>query len=206
MFRSTFFLLVSLALGAFLLAISGCSTPIQKRQIPIDPASTADKRENYRLGPGDVVSVSIFQEEDMLAEQRIGQDGSINFPLVGRVMVGGQSVETAGQTIATRLKDGFLVNPQVTVSVIEYAPRRFTIFGQVNAAGSFEIPSEERVTLPTAIAMAGGNTRIGNLRAVTVTRSGENEITEYRVNVLSPEGRQFVVLDRDLITVPESLF
>ncbi len=194
------------AIGSVAFLLSGCSAPIQKRQITIEPAAASEKRGNYQLGPGDVVQVTIFQEVDMTAEQRLGQDGSINLPLVGRVAIGGMTVDSAGQAIATRLKAGFLVNPQVTVSVLEYAPRRFTIFGQVNAAGSFEIPSEERVTLPTAIAMAGGNTRIGNLRAVAVTRSSDTEITEYRVNVLSAEGRQFVIQDRDLITVPESLF
>ncbi len=184
----------------------GCAAPIEQRVINIDPTTLTNELENYRLGPGDVVQVAVFQEEDMLSQQRIGQDGTINFPLVGRVAIGGRTVEQAADIIAAKLKGGFLINPQVTVNIFEYAPRRFTIFGQVNSAGSYEIPSEELVTLATAVAIAGGNTRIGNLRKVTVTRTTAEGVIEYRVNLLSPEGRQFVVQNRDLITVPESLF
>ncbi len=153
-----------------------------------------------------MVEISVFQEEDMLSVQRVGQDGTVNFPLVGRVKIGGQSVEQAAGSIAAKLRQGFLINPQVTVSISEYAPRRFTIYGQVNGAGSYEIPSEEIVTLATAVAIAGGNTRIGNLRKVTVTRTTDEGIVEYRVNLLTPAGRQFIIENRDLITVPESLF
>ncbi len=198
--------LVPLFATILLFGLSGCSAPIQERRIPLDSGVTSGDLKNYRLGPGDIVRVLVFQEEDMASEQRIGQDGTINFPLVGRVKIGGQTVEQAGDSIAARLKGDYLVNPQVTVSIMEYSPRRFTIFGQVNAAGSYEIPSEERVTLPTAVAMAGGDTRIGNLRGVTVTRTDAAGITEYKVNLLTPEGRQFLVRDQDLITVPESLF
>ncbi len=189
---------------AFLMA--SCAAPIVMRTIDIDPTILANKLDNYRLGPGDIVQVSVFQEEDMLSVQRVGQDGTINFPLVGRVKIGGQTVEQAAGSIAARLQQGFLVNPQVTVSINEYAPRRFTIYGQVNGAGSYEIPSEEIVSLATAVAMAGGNTRIGNLRKVTVTRTTDEGIVEYRVNLLTPAGRQFIIENRDLITVPESLF
>lgn len=189
-----------------LVILTGCAAPIVKRTIEIDPATLANKLENYRLGPGDIVQVSVFQEEDMLSVQRVGQDGTINFPLVGRVKIGGQTVEQAAQSISSKLQQGFLVNPQVTVSINEYAPRRFTIYGQVNGAGSYEIPSEEIVSLATAVAMAGGNTRIGNLRKVTVTRNAEEGIVEYQVNLLTPTGRQFIIENHDLITVPESLF
>lgn len=188
------------------LFLVGCAAPVEQRIIDLDPQILANKLDNYKLGPGDVVQVSVFQEEDMLSQQRVGQDGTINFPLVGRVKIGGQTVEQAASSIAAKLQQGFLVNPQVTVSIQEYAPRRFTIYGQVNAAGSYEIPSEEIVSLATAVAIAGGNTRIGNLRKVTVTRTTAEGIVEYRVNLLTPQGRQFIIQNRDLITVPESLF
>jgi polysaccharide export outer membrane protein len=188
-----------------LLLLAACAAPIVERQIPLDPASSTS-RANYLLGPGDIVQITVFQEDDMASEQRLAQDGTINFPLVGRIKIGGRNVEQAGDAIADRLRDGILINPQVTVAILEYAPRRFSIFGEVKASGSFEIPSEEVVTLPTAVAMAGGKTQIGNLRRVIVTRSTDTGISEFRVNLLSPAGRQFVVQDRDLIMVPESLF
>ncbi len=195
-----------IVVGLLVVLLGGCAAPVQQREVLLPDSNVSPGLSNYRLSAGDIVQVTVFQEADMLSEQRIAQDGSINFPLVGRVVIGSQTVEQASATISARLKEGYLINPQVTVGVIEYAPRRFTIFGEVNGSGSFEIPSEERILLPTAVAMAGGRTRIGNLRGVTVTRNHPDGITEYKVNLLTPQGRQFVIEDKDIITVPESLF
>ncbi|HEY8899167.1 MAG TPA: polysaccharide biosynthesis/export family protein [Chthoniobacterales bacterium] len=162
--------------------------------------------ENYKLVSNDLVRIDVFQEPDMQTEQRIAQDGTVNISLAGRVPVGGLTMEQAGDLIAEKLKGGILINPQVTVSVIEYAPRRFSVLGQVNRPGAFEIPGEEIVTLPTAIAMAGGNTQIANLREVLVTRNRDGKVYDIKVNLQSPQGRQFVVGKGDMIMVPESLF
>lgn len=195
---------VALILGV-LLAV-GCQAPITERSIPLSSAVTAGIPENYKLVPNDIVRIDVFQEVDMLTEQRIAQDGSIYFPLIGRTLIAGQSLEGAANLIGSRLKDGFLVDPQVTVTIVAYAPRRITILGQVNGAGSYEIPSEEVILLPSAIALAGGNTRIGNLRRILVTRIRDDSMKEIVVNMLTPEGRQFVVEPDDVITIPESLF
>jgi polysaccharide export outer membrane protein len=190
---------IALALG-----ISSCSSPIQEREVTGVAATTSS--ENYKLVSNDLVRIDVFQEPDMQTEQRIAQDGTVNISLAGRVPVGGLTMEQAGDLIAEKLKGGILINPQVTVSVIEYAPRRFSVLGQVNRPGAFEIPGEEIVTLPTAIAMAGGNTQIANLREVLVTRNRDGKVYDIKVNLQSPQGRQFVVGKGDMIMVPESLF
>ncbi len=142
----------------------------------------------------------------MQTEQRIAQDGTVNIALAGSIHIGGLTIENAAKLISDKLKGGYLVNPQVTVSVIEYSPRRFSVLGQVNRPGAYEIPGEEVLTLPTAIAMAGGNTQIANLRSVLVTRNKDGKVYDIKINLQSPQGRQFIVGKGDMIMVPESLF
>lgn len=142
----------------------------------------------------------------MQTQQRVAQDGTINISLAGPVQIAGLTLDQASEKIAEKLRDRYLVNPQVTLNVIDYAPRRFSVLGQVNTPGSYLIPGEEVLNLPTAIAMAGGNTRIGNLRSVMVTRERDGEIYNIKVNVLTPAGKAFLIKKDDLIVVPESLF
>ncbi len=200
MLRSISILLVAAAL------VTGCSAPIVEKKIPLTTPESGKKTENYRLQPSDIVKIDVFQEEDMSSEQRVSQDGTVNFPLIGRVQIAGLSVEGASGAIAERLKKGYLMDPQVTVTILEYAPQRFSILGQVNQPGSYEIPNEEILRLPAAVAMAGGNTRIGNLRRILITRTRSDGLYEITVNLLRPAGRQFIVEKSDVITVPESLF
>lgn len=184
--------------------LAGCSTPIQETEVAGVTAVTSS--ENYKLVPNDLVRVDVFQEQDMQTEQRIAQDGTINVALVGSVRISGLTMEGAAKAISDKLKNGYLVNPQVSLSVIEYSPRRFSVLGQVNRPGAYEIPGEEVVTLPTAVAMAGGNTQIANLRQILVTRNRDGKIYDIKVNLQSPQGRQFIIGKGDMIMVPESLF
>src|SRR5260370_34635849 len=139
--------------------------------------------DNYILSPNDIVLVKVFDEPDLDSQHRISQDGTINFPLVGVIQISGRTVAQAASTIRDRLLKGYLRNPQVRVNVIQYASRRITVLGQVQKPGSYVLPSEERVDLLQAIAMAGGVTRIAGEGRGRVRRNinrGENII---KVNV-----------------------
>lgn len=195
-------------LAATALSMTGCfsTRAIQEREISTVSPSTVARSSNYQLRPSDVLRVQVFQEADMVTEEQVAADGSIAFPLLGRVIVAGKTVGEASEEIAARLRKGYLTNPQVSVSVVTYAPMTFTILGQVGGPGTYEMPPTQAMTLPMAIARAGGNTRIGNLRNIQVTRKRDDKIVEITVNLLSSEGRQFVVQEGDLITVQESLF
>ena len=186
--------------------LSSCAPPIVERTIPNHAAAQAGPK-NYKLTPNDVVSITVFQEPDMATQTQISRDGSVSFPLIGQVMIGGLSKGEAENLIANRLSEKYLVSPQVTVNVTEYAPQTFTILGQVNAPGSYPVlMGEDIFTLPMALARANGNTRIGNLRNIKITRYEGDKISQFTVNMLSSQGQQFVVQRGDLITVQETLF
>lgn len=191
------------------IGVSGCisTKPVREREVAVlEEQTPAGYDRNYKLRPNDVVRIQVFQEPDMGSEESIAADGTIAFPLIGRVQIADQTAGQAAETIAVRLRKGFLTNPQVSVAVIQYAPMTFTVLGQVGGPGTYEIPPTQTLTLPMAIARAGGNTRIGNLRNIQVTRTRDNRVLEITVNLLSTQGRQFVVEEGDLITVQESLF
>src|SRR5260221_3482477 len=158
--------------------------------------------QTYVLSPNDVVQVRVYQEDDLETKMRIGKDGTTSFPLIGVINLGGKTVAQAADLIRARLADGYLVNPQITVSVIEYAKRRFTVLGQVQKPGTYEIPNEESVGFLQAIAMAGGYTRLANRANVTITRSVGGRKTALSLDMnhatSDPNTPQFVILADDI--------
>jgi polysaccharide export outer membrane protein len=166
--------------------------------------------QTYILSPNDVVQIKIYQEEDLETKARISKDGTVAFPLIGLLHIGGRTVPQAVALIRERLDRDFLVNPQISLTIEEYAKRRFTVLGQVQKPGTFEIPSEESVTLLQAIAMAGGYTRLANRSNVTVTRVTAGKSATFNLNPKRPAGesttREFEVAPEDTITIPERLF
>ena len=175
-----------------------------------DPAvRPALESTNYVLSPGDVIEIRVYQEDDLNTRLHVGQDGSTTFPLIGSVQVGGKNLEEVAAIIRARLADGYLINPQVTASVVEYTKHRFIVLGQVQKPGSYEIPSEGAVTLLQAIAMAGGYTRLANRSSVTVTRilSGKKTpfVIDAKRSASDAETAAFKILPEDTITVPERI-
>jgi len=134
------------------------------------PATNAAGRRDYVLVPSDVVQVKVYQEDDLDAKVRVSKDGAVTLPLLGRVVIGGRTREQAAQIVQTKLGEKYLVHPQVTVDVLEYSKRRFTVLGQVQRPGTYEFPGDESVNLLQAISMAGGYTRLGAGNRVTVQR------------------------------------
>jgi protein involved in polysaccharide export with SLBB domain len=175
------------------------STPPASAAAPI--AST------YRLCPNDVLRVKVFQEDDLTTEIRLGKDGSATFPLLGVINLG--TVDEAAANIRELLGKDYLVNPQVTLTVTEYAKRRFTVLGQVQKPGSYDIPSEESVTLLQAIAMAGGFGRLAVQGKVTITRTVGGKktlVVDVKSAANDPNTKPFEIMAEDTIFVAERVF
>jgi len=135
-------------------------------------AQVAEKK-NYvhTLALADRVRVAVFQEEDLTSLTRIDARGRINLPLIGEIAVGGMTVVEAQAAIEQSYREGrFLRNPQVTVTVEEYAPREVSIQGRIRNAGRYTLPIESTYTVVELVTKAGGIDDIGKGSSVTVTR------------------------------------
>jgi polysaccharide export outer membrane protein len=168
------------------------------------------RNTTYVLSPNDVIQLKVYREEDMETKVRVAKDGTASFPLIGAVRVQGFTVEQAAELIRRLLDADFLVDPQVTLSVVEYAKRRFTVLGCVGKPGSYEMAEDEtNTTLLQAIAMAGGFTRLAKVGNVTISRVVKGEKLRYVIDAREandPRTKTFEVLPDDTITVPERIF
>ena len=165
---------------------------------------------NYRLSPNDLIYVKVFQEDDLNSTLRISEDGTIIFPLIGSVKIGGQTVDMATGTIRDLLNARFLVNPQVTVTVLGYANRHITVLGQVQKPGDYNLRDQSSISLLQAVGMAGGFTRLANSANIIVKRSvgGEEKILHLNGKTMASDANSdpFVVVPGDTITVTERFF
>lgn len=131
------------------------------------------EKKNYvhTLALADRVRIAVFQEDDLTSLSRVDARGRVNLPLIGEIAIGGMTVVEAQAAIENAYKDGrFLRNPQVTVSVEEYAPREVSIQGRIRNAGRYSLPIESTLTVVELVTKAGGIDDIGKGSAVTVTR------------------------------------
>jgi polysaccharide biosynthesis/export protein len=146
-------------------------------------AGTVLAQAGDRLGVGDAVRVSVFQQPDLTLEARIDDKGAISMPLVGQVKLAGLTTTAAAAQIADALKRGkFLNNPQVTVALTTLRSRQVSVLGQVARPGRYPL-DESSSNLADVIAAAGGVLPTGS-EVVTVTREGK----EQRVELLGKKG------------------
>lgn len=178
---------------------------------PARGAETATSaRREYLLVPTDVVQVNVFQEDDLATKARIAKDGTVTLPLLGSVPIGGKTREQAAAHIQKLLGEKYLVHPQVSVDVVEYSKRRFTVLGQVQRPGRYEIPGDESVNLLQAISIAGGYTRLGAASKITVQRGEGEQKQIFKLDADSMARQKgvelFEIIAEDTITVGEKIF
>jgi protein involved in polysaccharide export with SLBB domain len=171
----------------------------------------AQQTENYRLAPNDILYFGIFGEPDTMAEVRIAGDGTGNFPFLKSVRIGGLTLAQATETLRQAyIQQEYFVSPQVNLGVRTYAKRVFTVLGQVQKPGSYEIVGNESVSLLGAVGMAGGYTRIANRGAITVRRTENGQEQRIRLDgrdsASGTSGPDFQIRPGDVITVGESIF
>lgn len=166
----------------------------------------------YILSANDQISVEVFGEEDLRTNARLNSEGNVSVPLLGSVRLGGLTLTQAAARLTDLYSRDYLVNPRVNVMLVGYAKRRFTVLGQVNRPGSYEMPdgSPQGIELLEAIAMAGGYTRIAAPERVSVRRHGQGSKDQVlRVNakrLAKGSAENFTVAPGDTVTVGESIF
>ena len=174
-----------------------------------DSSAIAIPRESHddRLGVDDAFSVRVYGEPEMSGDYRVGTDGTIDFPLAGRIVVKGLGIGEIQQEIVDHLKGRYLLNPQVTVMVKEWNSRKVSVLGQVSRPGA--VPYFPNMTIVDAIASAGGFTGVAAKNAVNLRRevTGKVETRTFPVADIT-EGRSpnVTILPGDVLVVQERLF
>jgi polysaccharide biosynthesis/export protein len=119
-------------------------------------AAPCASAQEYILGDGDLLKVTVYENEDLSVRARVSGDGTINVPLIGEMQLGGLTVGAAEKMFVERLKQGYLVDPHVSILVEEYRSRKVTILGEVAKPGLYELPGN--ASLLEIISKAGGLT------------------------------------------------
>lgn len=165
----------------------------------------------YVLSANDQIAVEVFGEDDLRTSGRLNSEGNISVPLLGSVHLGGATLTQAAATLTDLYGRDYLVNPKISVSLVGYAKRRFTVLGQVNRPGSYEMPegSPGGIDLLEAVAMAGGYTRIAAPERISVRRHRDQGDQIMKINakkLANGAGSGFRVVPGDTLTVGESIF
>lgn len=167
--------------------------------------TTAD----YVLQPSDLLHVLVFQEDDLQRDVRISQEYSITLPLIGQVNLKGKTLRESEELIRSRYDQDFLVQPQVTVTVTEYAKTSVNVLGSVGQAGSVVFTPERPMTLLDAIARAGGFTRLADRKHVSLSRTVDGKVEKYTINaddlIQGAAKQSWILIKDDVIYVPEKL-
>jgi polysaccharide export outer membrane protein len=176
-------------LGIFLLFVSmlltACSSGPSARQgggftemgtagKPLPPPDTTSSGgaytgvSDYRVGPQDLIEITVFQVPDLSRTVRVNSGGQISLPLIGVVQAGGLTIPELEKALAAKLSQKYLQEPQVTAFVKEFTSQRVTLEGSVAKPGIY--PLTGRTTLLQAIAMGGGLDRVADPRGVVIFR------------------------------------
>jgi polysaccharide export outer membrane protein len=166
------------------------------------PAWSADN--DYRMGTGDVLRITVYGQPDLSTEARVGDSGNITFPLIGDVRMAGVTPAQGETEIAARLsKGGFINEPFVTVNVVQYRGQQVSVLGRVNRPGKHSLEKISRVT--DVLAMAGGIAGDGADTITLVrTRDGKPEYRDIDMIALFKPGSEAsneIVQDGDIINV-----
>lgn len=163
---------------------------------------------NYRLAAGDAIKILIFQNPDMTLDTRVSEDGSINYPLVGSITIGGLEIGAAERKVAKALADGgFFKAPQVNIQLVDIRGNKVAVLGQVGRSGSYPLQTTN-MRVSQILAEAGGVTSTGDDRVVlSGTRGGKPYRREIDIDALY-KGQSLdddvVVVGGDTVFVPRA--
>lgn len=191
-----------LVLVAALGALSACTQDV-RTEVPEVVAN-----EDTTLGSGDVFEVRVFGEASLSGAYRVAQDGTVDYPFVGRVAVIGLEPPQVADRLREGLRSGgILVDPQVSVMVTEYNSKRISVMGAVREPGTF--PLSPGLTAVQAVSLAGGFAPLADRNGTLVTRIVDGQPRQYHVPVEDvARGREPDVPLRagDIVFVPERVF
>ena len=161
--------------------------------------------DDYVVGPGDVLRITVFEHENLGTIGRITENGFIIMPLLGPVKVGGLTVPEVSVKLSALLADGYLVNPMVNVFVQEFRSKTAVVLGQVNSPGLIELSGP--TTLLQLLSKAGGlKEGSGDTATIKRDKNGKKEVILIDLKALFEGGvlaNNISIQDGDMIFVPK---
>jgi polysaccharide export outer membrane protein len=160
-----------------------------------------------RVGIDDMFDVRVYGEPELTGAFRVATDGTIDYPLIGRVEVSGLRTGQIQQLLVSKLKDRFLKDPQVIVTIKERNSQKISVFGQVARPG--QVPYYPKMTIVDAIASAGGFTGIAAKNSVSLRREvgGKIQSQVYPVaDITEGRSQNVMMLPGDVLVVDERVF
>ncbi|MES1201820.1 MAG: polysaccharide biosynthesis/export family protein [Pseudomonadota bacterium] len=186
---------LGLGAGASLLGLNAAAAQDAQPASATPPINPNDTADNYLLGPGDQLKVTVFGETDLTGNYQVGSQGTISFPLVGEIEASGSTVPQ----FTDRLREALLTYiraPNISVEVANYRP--FFILGEVQRPGTY--PYSANLTVQNAVATAGGFTYRANRGRAFIRHANESEEHAYRLSSSTP------VLPGDTVRIGERFF
>jgi polysaccharide export outer membrane protein len=164
--------------------------------VPADP---------YRIQPGDILSITVWKEEDLQGDVLVRTDGGVSFPLAGEILAVPMTIEELRKDIARRLEK-YIPNPVVTVALKQSGGNRIYVLGKVNRPGEF--PFGKPIDVMQAISLAGGTTSYASLDDIKILRrksGGNQDAINFRYSDVA-QGRgleqNILLISGDTVVVP----
>lgn len=162
----------------------------------LQSGAEAQSLDAYRLGPGDRLKLTVFGHPKESGEFEVDSLGKVSHPLIGGIDARGRTIAEFQEYVRKTLDDKFIVNPKVSVEVLNYRP--FYIYGEVNRGGSY--PYVVGLTVRRAVAIAGGFTRRARKAPVLLVRDETNGVQKFDKEL------DEIVLPGDIVEVQRRLF
>ena len=174
-------------------------------------------QSDYLLGPEDILEITVWGHDDLKRTISVSMEGSLSFPILGEIKAAGKSTQTLEKELAKILGDGYIVNPQVTVTVKEYNSQKVFVMGEVNKPGSYPVTKDNHLLY--ILSQAGGPAkdageevviiRPKNLKkpGITLKEAELQKETILRINLKNAlsgdQNHNVTVRDGDSIVVPK---
>jgi polysaccharide export outer membrane protein len=192
------------------LASASVGSPASTNQGASAASALVQTNQDYHLRTGDLIETKVYGEDDLSARVRLNENGAVDLPLLPGVSLNGLTQTQACERIRQLYLKDFLVDPLVSLTILEYGKSKVTVLGQVRTPGVYLFPANERLNLLQAIALAGGYTRAGQPGKILIKRAQNG-----KENVIKVDGRamakeesykMFEIQPDDVITIAESFW
>jgi polysaccharide export outer membrane protein len=189
-------------LFALIVGLIGFMPAFAQQHTDGSSTSRAYGESEFRLGPDDVIDVTVYQDKELDRTVPVRPDGKISLPLIGEMTASGKTVIDLQKEISQKLK-AFVADPTVTVVVKEVNSPKVSILGEVKTPGRYKIG--DRTTLLDALAMAGGQTEYSKKKATIIRVNSDGSQRQIEMNIKDQlKGRRtdpFYVLPYDKIYI-----